>query len=135
MIENLLSRLEKVRPVSRNAWTACCPAHNDDKPSLAVREVETGQILIHCFAGCSVDQILDSLGMDITELFPDEQKNLQPLKKKFFPMAVLQLVRHEVVIVGLAAIDLKNGKALSPEDQDRLLVAIGRIQEAVDYAS
>jgi DNA primase len=52
-IENLLGRLKKVK--GRNgSWTACCPAHNDGSPSLAIREGEDGRVLLHCFGGCSV---------------------------------------------------------------------------------
>ena len=136
MIDTLLSSLQKVRPISRDSWIACCPAHNDRSPSLSIRHTSNGQILIHCFAGCSTDQVLDAIGLSITDLFPQaEHENLPPLRHKFSAMAVLQLVRQEAMIVGLAAIDLKNGKPLSEVDRERLITAIGRIQEAVNYAS
>jgi len=52
-IEQLLSSLLKVRKVGIGRWIACCPAHNDSKPSLAIRETDDGRVLLHCFAGCS----------------------------------------------------------------------------------
>ena len=68
-IENLISRLDKVK--GRNGhWTACCPAHADRGPSLAVKHTEDGRILLHCFAGCDVHSIVTALGMDLTDLFP-----------------------------------------------------------------
>jgi len=39
-IEILLSRLEKVKPHGNGKYLACCPAHNDKSPSLAIREIE-----------------------------------------------------------------------------------------------
>ncbi|TFH47119.1 MAG: hypothetical protein E4H01_08830, partial [Lysobacterales bacterium] len=33
-------------------WIARCPAHDDIKPSLSIRETEDGKILVYCHAGC-----------------------------------------------------------------------------------
>lgn len=67
--ENFIQRLAKVR--GRNgSWTACCPAHNDKGPSLAVRELPDGRVLVHCFAGCETESVLGSVGMDMSDLFP-----------------------------------------------------------------
>jgi len=38
-----------------------CPAHRDGSPSLSVREGRTGQVVLRCFAGCSLDEILAAL--------------------------------------------------------------------------
>lgn len=40
-----------------------CPAHDDRSPSLSVRAGRT-RLLLHCFAGCSVSQVLDALSRD-----------------------------------------------------------------------
>lgn len=69
-ITQLLSRLEKVKCTHRNCWQARCPAHKDRTPSLALRELEDGRVLVHCFAGCSVHQIVNSIGLELTDLFP-----------------------------------------------------------------
>src|SRR5574337_497427 len=37
-----------------------CPAHDDEHPSLSVDERE-GRILVHCFAGCSQDAVIEGL--------------------------------------------------------------------------
>ncbi len=70
MIDNLLSSLTKVKG-GKGRWTACCPAHNDKSPSLAIREVEDGRILLKCFANCSIQEIMGAIGMEIGDLFPD----------------------------------------------------------------
>src|SRR5262252_5342725 len=67
-IQALLSRLERVRR-SANGWTARCPAHDDATPSLAVTVGEDGRILIKCFAGCEVGEIVGALGIDVVDLF------------------------------------------------------------------
>ena len=50
--ELLLSHLEGVRRVGKERFVACCPAHGDKHPSLAIRETYDGVLLLHCFAGC-----------------------------------------------------------------------------------
>lgn len=75
MIEVILSKLEKVRSNGRRKWTACCPAHNDRSPSLALTELDDGRILMHCFAGCEVNDVLTAIGLNLTDLYPDGALN------------------------------------------------------------
>jgi hypothetical protein len=45
----------------RNGKAMCrCPAHDDRSPSLSIKE-SNGRVIMHCFAGCSYDAILDAL--------------------------------------------------------------------------
>ena len=32
--------------------TACCPAHDDRKPSLSIRQADGGKLLVKCHGGC-----------------------------------------------------------------------------------
>lgn len=73
-INLILNKLERVRKLGKG-YTALCPSHKDSNPSLSVSEGDEGRILIHCHAGCSVDEIVSSLGIDIQELFPKEDIN------------------------------------------------------------
>jgi 5S rRNA maturation endonuclease (ribonuclease M5)/rhodanese-related sulfurtransferase len=41
-------------------WIACCPAHEDNNPSLSFRDAED-QVLVHCHAGCSQDAVVAAL--------------------------------------------------------------------------
>lgn len=68
-IENLLSRLSGVRK-SGSGWVARCPAHEDRKPSLSIGEGRDGTVMIHCFAGCSAEAVVDALGLELKDLFP-----------------------------------------------------------------
>jgi hypothetical protein len=68
-LQTLLARLQKVRKVT-HGWTARCPAHRDKHPSLSIDLGEQGQILLKCFAGCSLEAIVQAVGMSMTELFP-----------------------------------------------------------------
>jgi CHC2 zinc finger len=42
-------------------WMARCPAHRDRSPSLSIRESD-GRLLIHCFAGCTQEDVIVALG-------------------------------------------------------------------------
>jgi hypothetical protein len=68
-VEVVLDKLKKVRQSGAN-YLAVCPAHEDDKPSLSIRERE-GVILVKCFAGCSFDSIRKALGLAVSSFFPD----------------------------------------------------------------
>lgn len=68
--ERLLLRLDKYRQTGKDKWMACCPAHEDKTPSLSIREEADGKLLIHCFAGCAPDDVLEAVGLRRRDLFP-----------------------------------------------------------------
>ena len=67
--EEFISKLEGVQE-SGGGWVARCPAHDDDSPSLSVSRGSDGRVLVHCHAGCSAEQICDSLGLKLADLMP-----------------------------------------------------------------
>jgi energy-coupling factor transporter ATP-binding protein EcfA2/uncharacterized protein (DUF983 family) len=69
---NLLeARGYKPQPLNDEQWRALCPAHDDQRPSLTFTERD-GRILLHCFAGCSVDAICNALGISLKNLRTDQ---------------------------------------------------------------
>lgn len=129
-VDTLLQRLTKVTG-RRGHWTACCPAHEDRSPSLAITETDDGRILLKCFGGCSVQAIVGAIGMDMTDLFPDSNDHYKPkVKNAFYATDLLKLIEFESTIVIIAANDLANGKQLSDNDRSRLRQAHERILEA-----
>jgi putative DNA primase/helicase len=44
-----------------SGYVACCPAHDDRKPSLSIRLGHDGRILVHCHAGCEQSQVISAL--------------------------------------------------------------------------
>jgi hypothetical protein len=51
-------------------WSAKCPAHPDDNPSLSIGTGADGCVLVHCFAGCPTETITAALGLCDRDLFP-----------------------------------------------------------------
>ena len=39
-------------------WMARCPAHDDRKPSLSIRDADDGKVLVRCHAGCDQEQVI-----------------------------------------------------------------------------
>lgn len=58
--ESLAVALRPYRSKSDGGYMACCPAHDDNDPSLAIDEKD-GRILVHCKAGCSQDEVIGGL--------------------------------------------------------------------------
>jgi len=76
-VDELIGTLDGVRASGSSKWTSKCPSHPDRSPSLSIREVKGGRILVHCFAGCSVEQITGALGLKISDLFADVRPTLR----------------------------------------------------------
>lgn len=70
-IDELLSRFEYVKPNGKDKWMCRCSAHNDRGPSLSIRLLPDGRILIWCFAGCGAADILAAIGLSLRDLYPD----------------------------------------------------------------
>jgi hypothetical protein len=133
-IDVLLSRLDKVRRTGPETWLASCPAHDDRQPSMTIRETGDGLILLHCFGGCGIDEILLTLDMDIADLFPARPESLQskPLRHRFPARDVLECVANEALITAIVAAAIAAGKVIPRPDLARCQLANVRIHEAID---
>lgn len=60
-----------------------CPAHDDSNPSLSIAEGEDGKVLLKCFAGCPLEEITSSLGIKVTDLFPEQEKPATSTKREY----------------------------------------------------
>lgn len=130
-IEDLLSRLQKVRKTGKETWVACCPAHADKRPSMTIRDKADGRVLVHCFAGCDTESILGSIGLTFHDLMPESlMDHGRPLKPAFPARDVMTCVAFEAQIVALAASYLAQGKSLPPEELQRLQTAAARVHHA-----
>ena len=72
ILQNVLERLNGVRQQHDGTWMARCPVHNDKEPSLHV-SFQNNRILMHCFAGCSLDAICNALNIQPRDLFLHEE--------------------------------------------------------------
>lgn len=137
-IENILSRLDKVRAIGPDRWNARCPAHPDKSPSLAIRELDDGRVLLHCFTGCDISAILGALGLEFSDLYPPkpDAHGIKPERRPFSAADVLKMIAFEATVVLLAARDmLEAGDLVIGSDGfSRLEKAANRIQSALTLA-
>jgi hypothetical protein len=126
--ETLLSKLSKVKPTGKHRWQACCPAHDDNSPSMVITEADDGRVLVHCFAGCGVDEIVGAVGLELSDLFPPRETHARPDRKPWRASDLIHIAAHEALIVSVAASYIANGKPLTDADRQRLLTAASRLQ-------
>jgi len=131
--DTLLSHLDGVRRTGANRWLAKCPAHDDRKASLAIRELDDGRILLHDFAGCDPEHVLSAVGLTFDALYPERPvDDRKPRERRPFPAAdVLRCVELETLIVACAASSMARGETLPESERQRLMTAAERICAAV----
>ena len=71
-IDNILTKLSNVKQTG-SGFTAHCPCHDDKQSSLSISESDTGAVLIHCHAGCETANVLDAIGLKMSDLYPPKQ--------------------------------------------------------------
>ena len=134
--ESLLSRLSKVRKMGADRWMACCPAHQDKSPSLSIRELSDGRILLHCWTGCSAESILDSIGLTFDDLFPERLPEVAypRVKPTFSAREVMVAMQPELLTAALIGRQMADGIPNDEKTQQALITAVSRIASAHAYA-
>lgn len=70
--EELAQRLNAKGNGKRDHWEACCPAHEDSRPSLSISRGTNGGIVLYCHAGCRTEDICGALGLTLRDLMPEQ---------------------------------------------------------------
>lgn len=136
--QKILERLEGVQKAG-NGWRAKCPACGGKGRKVSIAEAQNGTVLLHCFAGCGAAAVLESVGLAMSDLFPEPIKPQTPDELRAFRRdarqtqwsAALEVLTTECIVVLLAARDIGAGRDLAEADIDRLALACSRI----DYAA
>ena len=135
-VDKLLSRLDRVTERSDGQYLACCPAHEDKSPSLSIKEVDGGRVLVYCFAGCSAAEVCASVGLELRDLFRvGESQQRYQVGPRLSPRDLLALLATEANVVYLVADMLYHGKELSEQDRNRLEGAWSRIYKITGEAN
>jgi hypothetical protein len=124
---NLLNRLDGVKEMSKGRWLAKCPAHADKRPSLSVREGDTGAVLVKCWTGCTVSEIATAAGLELTDLFPPREVDSpsRPHRRERIISAAdgLRLLDFEADVICIVADMIEKGKPLDQPTRDALVAA------------
>lgn len=72
-LERVMEALERLdcrpRAAGTNQWTACCPAHDDRRPSLSIGLGDDDRVLLTCHSGCDPADVVEALSLEFRELF------------------------------------------------------------------
>ena len=132
----LLARLDKVKSTGPGRWIARCPAHEDRSPSLSIREIDDGRILVHDFAGCDVESVVAAVGLTLEALMPPRaiDNHVKRERRPFFPSDVFEIALREITIAAVTACDLHKNRTVDEVDYQRLLTACGRLNDIAGAA-
>ncbi|HXQ01008.1 MAG TPA: hypothetical protein VN845_13210 [Solirubrobacteraceae bacterium] len=130
----LLDRLERVKPTGPGRWLARCPAHQDQGPSLSIRELDDGRVLLHDFGGCETGAVLAALGLTLADLFDKPLVgNFAPSRSRIPARDLLEVISEEVTVVAIVASDVLERRSITEADWQRLAQAAARIGRARDH--
>jgi len=128
----LLDRLERVRSVAPGRWVAKCPAHTDRSPSLSIRELDDGRVLLHDFGGCEAADVLGAVGLTLAHMFPGRphEHRRRGHAPRIPATDALAAVDHEAHVVAVIAADIHEHREVDAPTWERLSVAVRRIGDA-----
>ena len=128
-LNQILSRLDKVRQHQKGRYMALCPAHQDRSPSLSIKQTEDGRILMHCFAGCHVEDICSAIGLEVKDLFPRTDRHQYTTIPDWKRQRYQDALSRERLIIAMAKADKEKGRPLSKEDKERVIQAEKRVRK------
>jgi len=121
----VLDRLDKLRQLGTNKWTACCPVHDDTNPSMSVTLVDTpeGQkLLFYCFScGAKGDSVVESIGLKVQDLF-EQSKDFTPDRNYLLTKSV----EDDDLYILIYDTDKSKGKKIRYKDHKEYVAAMAR---------
>lgn len=136
-IDLVLQKLKLKDDGRRKVWRACCPAHGGKNPSaLSITVGDNDAVLLRCWHGCTVEQVVSALGLDLRDLFPPKPEKPgdggKPSKLKLPAAQALQVLNREALTIYIVGLDMRKEKSISETDFDRLAVAVRRVGQIVE---
>jgi hypothetical protein len=128
-----------VKRTGPGKWIAKCPAHDDRRPSLSVKEADDGKVLLHCWSGCGAAEIVNALGLSLADLFPGDRHSLAehgtgPMRRPWEYRDALTGAAHEMTIALLILAAIARGEQPDAETLERLAQAEQRVSDAARIA-
>lgn len=131
--DKLLPLLKRIKATGPGRWKASSPTREDRHPSLSIRELDDGRLLVHDFGGDDVASILAAVGLELSDLFPSQPSAYAGrTTRPFNAMDVLDLVSFETTVALVVCSDVLRNKAVSEEDFRRLQTAAQRLADAAE---
>ena len=132
-INNILDRLDLVKESSDGRWRAKCPSHSSDasrKRTLSVGAADSGAVLLNCFAGCSAEQIVSAVGLELKDLFPrDDYIKNHNHRPRIDYRAKCDNARFAAAVVEAGANAIANGEVTSKDNAIIIREAANHLRE------
>ena len=126
----LLDRLDKLKPRGNGQYMARCPAHPDRTASLSVKCCDDGRVLIHCFAGCTADDVLGAVGLELKDIMPEPLgHHFAPTKNRISRADALAVLESETMLVAVVASDILESRTIDEATWQRFAKAAARLNE------
>lgn len=122
-IDLVLSRLEGVKATGRGKWMARTPTREDRTPSLSIRELDDGRVLLKDFGGDDTAAVLAAIDLTFADLYPNRER--RPARRG--PNSTAVEVERRIVAFGTYL--LAQGTQLRPSDLERLEMARRRLAQ------
>ena len=75
------SLCRKSRRITDDHYSACCPAHDDNSPSLDIKDGDN-KLLLHCYAGCDFASICEAVGVKQSDLFLEKGQGISKFNRE-----------------------------------------------------
>jgi hypothetical protein len=109
---------------------------------LSVREGDDGRVLLHCHAGCPVDEVVAALGLELHDLFPTREIVYpshsprhgligRPRYRRIPWADLFEAIEHQLLVCSLAFNDIAQGRAFSSEDAAAISRLAGQLADEI----
>ena len=132
----LLDKLDQVKSTGNDTWRARCPSHEGRSQSLSIKLFD-GRLLINCFAGCSVDEVVESVGLRISDLF-DKPFDSSPVERQYRSHANAREILQALVVpicAVMIAVEILKDRPLTQDEYASFLRVSATINQALDTAT
>lgn len=136
--EKFLSRVHGVKKTGPDRWIFRVPTRKDKHPSGTARELPDGRLLIHDFAGSTAQEILEAVGLEFSDLYPDTREYSstpgKPEARPFYASDALRCLAQDVLFIKACAVVLRTGESITDRDHRALDDCMDRINKALTAA-
>lgn len=137
-IDAVVARLERVRAYGQGYRARCPSCGGKRNDTVSVTTGDDGRVLLHCFGGCAPADVVQAIGLELGDLFPErpaaesteDRRRMRLAARQAGWGAALELLEFEARVVLIAAADVLAGKPLADQDHARLVLAVERIESA-----
>jgi len=131
--DKILGRLQRVKQTAYDKWAAACPlCQSKNGRPIAVRDMPDGRVLLHAFCGCDTGDVLNTLGLKLTDLFPERLGDFTPVRRPFDAIQVLEAIAHEIRVAVIVASDIADAGWIDAEQASRLHLVAQRLNGALE---